>query len=211
MKGEAAAAGGSPVGTPDRDAVGCPPPSEPGPRRVLGRGHQAKAAEKHAPGQEAPPAPRALGRSRGPASWSSRRLARTVVPRLLPDDVVDLPALPVQWRAMAALLRRHESPAAVAYEYCATQLERTLDTLADQLLALRDAAATSGYSEDHLGRLVREGKIKNHGRRGRPLIRRGDLPVRRPTTIAPAERAVYDPKTDARELVSRRKGGTSAA
>jgi hypothetical protein len=36
----------------------------------------------------------------------------------------------------------------------------------------------SGYSADHLGELVREGKIPNAGRKNAPLIRRLDLPMK---------------------------------
>ena len=83
---------------------------------------------------------------------------------------------------------------------------------ADCLLNLTQAAKVSGYSADHLGRLVRDGTLVNHGRPHAPRIRRGDLPQR------PAARAAacndgapaYDPATDARTLWSRpNKGGSS--
>ena len=41
---------------------------------------------------------------------------------------------------------------------------------------LVEAARESGYSADHLGRLVRDGKIPNAGRPGAPRIARRDLP-----------------------------------
>ncbi len=41
---------------------------------------------------------------------------------------------------------------------------------------LTQAAEESGYSDDHLGRLVKDGTIPNAGRPGAPLIRRGLLP-----------------------------------
>lgn len=44
------------------------------------------------------------------------------------------------------------------------------------VLTLREAAEVSGYSLDHLGRLVRDGQIANVGRPHRPRVRRGDLP-----------------------------------
>ena len=43
-------------------------------------------------------------------------------------------------------------------------------------LTLQEAADLSGYSADHLGRLVREGKIPNAGRPKAPRIARRDLP-----------------------------------
>jgi hypothetical protein len=55
-----------------------------------------------------------------------------------------------------------------------------LDQLAaderDAVLTLAEAAAASGYSADHLGRLVRAGRLVNIGRAGAPRVRRGDLP-----------------------------------
>ncbi len=47
---------------------------------------------------------------------------------------------------------------------------------ASELLNLQEAARESGYSADHLGRLVREGRISNAGRPNAPRIRRADLP-----------------------------------
>ena len=81
----------------------------------------------------------------------------------------------------------------------------------DELLTLREAAAISGYTEDHLGRLIRDGTIPNTGRRGAPRIRRGDLPRRPGRRVALAVPGAYDPDTDARKLVARRKGGAYAS
>jgi len=44
------------------------------------------------------------------------------------------------------------------------------------ILTLAEAARYSGYSVDHLGRSLRSGSIENVGQRGRPRVRRGDLP-----------------------------------
>ena len=54
---------------------------------------------------------------------------------------------------------------------------------ADELLTLAQAAGESGYSIDHLGRLVRTGKLANHGQVGSPRVRRSELPKKpnRPT------------------------------
>jgi hypothetical protein len=65
------------------------------------------------------------------------------------------------------------------------------------LLTLRQAAATSGYSEEHLGRQVLQGKIPNAGRKGSPRIRAGDLP-RRARRSGPR---LYDPTSDAQALL----------
>lgn len=74
----------------------------------------------------------------------------------------------------------------------------------DELLTLTEASARSGLSEEHLGRLVREGKVPNAGRKGRPRVRAGDLPRRALRSFATRARAAYDPTADARTLRSRR-------
>ncbi len=77
----------------------------------------------------------------------------------------------------------------------------------DQLLTLKEAADRSGYSTDHLGRLIRDGTIPNAGKPGAPRIRRGDLPQKAGMGVAGNSHAAYDAGADARKLVSRRKGG----
>ena len=85
--------------------------------------------------------------------------------------------LSAAWRRRAKALRRYgsESPA-VALERCAEELDATLVERDDITYSLVEAARESGYSADHLGRLVRDGKIPNAGRRGAPRIARRDLP-----------------------------------
>jgi hypothetical protein len=46
----------------------------------------------------------------------------------------------------------------------------------DELLTLTEAARRSGYSREHLSRLVGLGTIPNAGRRNAPRIRAADLP-----------------------------------
>lgn len=48
----------------------------------------------------------------------------------------------------------------------------------EPLLNLTQAARECGYSPDALGRMVRDGRIPNHGRRGAPKVLRSDLPRR---------------------------------
>lgn len=63
------------------------------------------------------------------------------------------------------------------------------------LLSLRAASAESGYSADHLGRLVRAGKIANAGRPNAPKIRRTDLPRKAGALLlAPALHTIPIPK-----------------
>ena len=93
------------------------------------------------------------------------------------------------WRSEAATLRRRGASAqAELLESCATDLDRGIEELQLEPLNLTEASDLSGYSTDHLGRLVREGKIPNAGRPGAPRIARGDLPitagvVRRPPSL----------------------------
>jgi len=96
----------------------------------------------------------------------------------------DFVALYHRWREKAELFRQHGHEAtARTYEVCSAELETALREGDEQLLDLQQAARESGYSSDHLGRLVRDGKIPNAGRRNAPKIRRGDLP-RRPEVVA---------------------------
>ena len=92
--------------------------------------------------------------------------------------------LPADWRKQAKALRRYggETPA-VAIERCADDLEATLVERNETTYSLVEAARESGYSADHLGRLVRDGRIPNSGRPGAPRIARVDLPRK----AAPAE------------------------
>ena len=85
--------------------------------------------------------------------------------------------LPATWRRQAKALRRYggETPA-VALESCAAELETTLRERDETTLSLTEAARESGYSADHLGRLVRDGRIPNVGRPGAPRIARKHLP-----------------------------------
>ncbi len=86
-------------------------------------------------------------------------------------------ALPAAWRRRAKALRRYGSePPAVALERCADELETTLVERDETTLSLVEAARESGYSADHLGRLVRDGRIPNAGRPGAPRIARVHLP-----------------------------------
>ena len=92
-----------------------------------------------------------------------------------------------EWRSKAQLFRAHaEESLALAYEICASELEEVLGRQDGRTLTLKQAAQLSGYSADHLGLLVREGKIPNAGRLGAPLIACRDLP-RKPDMVSDTE------------------------
>ena len=101
------------------------------------------------------------------------------------SDRTSVETLPAAWRRQAKALRRYggETPA-VALDSCAAELEATLIEKDEITFSLTEAARESGYSADHLGRLVRDGKIPNAGRPGAPRIARGHLPRK---AQAPAE------------------------
>jgi len=86
--------------------------------------------------------------------------------------------LPVRWREQARQLSRFAPGLAEVFQTVANELEEAAEAQAADLLTLQEAAQISGYSASHLGRLVREGVIPNHGRKGAPRLRRAELPRR---------------------------------
>lgn len=102
-----------------------------------------------------------------------------------------------------ARLRVQLDGAALAGDIIADLEQIARDEQADEL-TLTAAAAISGYSTEHLGRLLRDGTIPNAGRKHSPRIRRSDLPIRPKRRVAHANGASYDVLTDARSLRVRR-------
>ena len=87
-------------------------------------------------------------------------------------------------------------------EWAADRVERAIESSARECLSLKEASARSGYSEEHLARLVRAGRIPDSrppGSRGRLFIRASDLPTR------PGKR--HTRRADVHELASRLYGG----
>ncbi len=71
----------------------------------------------------------------------------------------------------------------------------------DAELTLDEAAGESGYSRDHLRRLVREDKVRAY-KRGRHLFfRRADLP-KKPLKVDEPRIGAYDPIADARRVAT---------
>lgn len=82
-----------------------------------------------------------------------------------------------RWREQASLLRHHRLERDAAWlEDRADELEQSLTEVEADLVTLTEAAQISGYSADHLGRLVRDGKLANLGRPKAPRVRTRDLP-----------------------------------
>lgn len=109
--------------------------------------------------------------------------------------------LPAAWRQRAEDLKRWAAAdgAACALERAAEELEQALKAEAETLLTLTEAAARTGYSSDHIGRLVRTGAVANAGRKNAPKVRLGDLSAIKPKLAAQPSGA-YDPVSDARGL-----------
>jgi hypothetical protein len=74
---------------------------------------------------------------------------------------------------------------------------------ADEELTLKEAAARSGYSRDHLSRLIRQNKLTDVGRKHAPRLLASELPKRSP--VARPYAKAYNPEADARSLVSSRR------
>jgi hypothetical protein len=114
---------------------------------------------------------------------------------------------PSVWRAEAERLRHYGAIGnATTLEAAAEQLDSALRADANVHLTIARAAAESGYSADHLERLLRDGRLPNVGRKHAPRVRRVDLPrkpnatstgltVHRPEAISKAQiaRALIDP------------------
>ncbi len=86
--------------------------------------------------------------------------------------------LPRYWNAFAERLRPFAPEVARAFETAATHLADALQQSNNEPLTLAQAGRESGYSRDHLGRLVRAGRLPNAGSPNAPRIRRCDLPIK---------------------------------
>ncbi|HEV2672717.1 MAG TPA: helix-turn-helix domain-containing protein [Gemmatimonadales bacterium] len=73
-------------------------------------------------------------------------------------------------------------------------------------LTLQQAAEASGYSSDHLRRLVRTGRVPAQRRGRRLFFRAADLP-QKPATVDAVPRRAYDPNAHARQVAIRRSHG----
>ena len=75
---------------------------------------------------------------------------------------------------------RHAMEAAATTEACAAELEAFARTHALEALTLTQAADESGYSSDHLARMIGEGRLENVGEDRAPRLARGSLPKKPP-------------------------------
>lgn len=85
-----------------------------------------------------------------------------------------------KWTDRAADWRRlnvQVSGADFANEVLA-DIQAAVDAALERPVTLLEASAIGGYSVDHLGLLLKQGKIPNAGASGRPRIRRRDVPLK---------------------------------
>ena len=85
-----------------------------------------------------------------------------------------------KWREEALVLEERYIDPRVAelFRLHARELEEAVQDAEEEVLTIGEAAATSGYSVDHIRHQVAEGKIPNIGVKGSPRVRRGDLPLK---------------------------------
>ncbi len=89
------------------------------------------------------------------------------------------------------------------WHLAAAELYQALQVLGEETLSLVEAAVVSGYTANHLGSLVRKGKIPNCGRTNAPRVRRADLPIKSPTSPGlPATRQRKTLKAKAAEQIT---------
>jgi len=116
-----------------------------------------------------------------------------------------------RWRGEADAMRRR-GVMVVGAQLC-DEFVRDAEALfaaeEDALLTLEEAAAASGYSTEHIARLIRQGKLPNAGRWHAPRLRARDLPRKPAVALEPAGPQGYDPDTDARALSDRQRKGAS--
>ena len=90
-----------------------------------------------------------------------------------------LQALRETWLSEAETLERYrDERGAHLCRLHAQELEEAERTAGEELLTLAQASEVSGYSQDHLRHLITAGTIPNAGEKGRPRIRRADLPMK---------------------------------
>jgi predicted DNA-binding transcriptional regulator AlpA len=114
------------------------------------------------------------------------------------------------WRSEAERFRTVEAKGqAATLELAAQELEQEIERWDSELLTLPEAAEASGYSEDHLRRLARDGTLpvqRNASPRSRIRVRRADLPVKPGRDGRNKHDPVdYDPGEDARSIAMLRR------
>ena len=125
-------------------------------------------------------------------------------------ESTELRSLADRWRVEAERFRQFAAHGqAAACEQLANELEAALAAWDLSPLTITEASEHSGYSADHLRRLVRKGRIPNAGQRNSPRILRSSLP-RKPDSGdgLEAQGCVDSREQIARSVVDSKQGGS---
>lgn len=132
------------------------------------------------------------------------RHARTGERRVTRDEFL------VKWRTLLDEFARFDveiSGVKVCGEVLA-DFEAVITSEDEALLGLPQAATLSGYSSDHLRRLVRTGRLPARRDGRRLFFRAGDLP-KKPSVVDARPVRAYDPVADAQRVATRTSHGGS--
>lgn len=80
------------------------------------------------------------------------------------------------WRARADILEPYAEGVARALRTCADEREAEMAAEASDTVTPAEGAILSGYTADALGKMIRDGRLRNVGTKRRPKIPRADLP-----------------------------------
>ena len=86
--------------------------------------------------------------------------------------------LSARWRTRGDELDPYAPAAAAAFRTAAAELEEELQAEKEDLLSPAEAVPFSGSSARTLRDHVARGSLKNYGKKGSPLYKRGELPTR---------------------------------
>ncbi len=97
-------------------------------------------------------------------------------------------ALAAKWRSDANVVEQRGAPGiAEVWRLAADELDVFLSAWETEKLALTQAAQESGYTRSALEKMLRRGDIANAGEKGKPRIRRCDLPKKAGGTLRDEE------------------------
>lgn len=83
-----------------------------------------------------------------------------------------------RWTSEAASIEERYGDSRLAHltRTHAKELQEAISRGHSRLVSLSEAGSLCGYSDDHLGKLVRAGILKNYGRKHAPRVRVAELP-----------------------------------
>ena len=87
---------------------------------------------------------------------------------------------------------------AVLCEDFLADLKLLLNGEGQRPLTIGEAASVSGYSADHIRRLIKKGTVRNVGKPRAPRVLLSDLPRKPASQVAASNARTYDPASDAR-------------